>query len=214
MQRRTIQVVALVSLAAMMLAAGLLLASCAATDDEATKFETPKTEASSGETSNKEISKAETPITETPNAEPSKSTAPKSEAVKDTTVQQPEPVKASEVQTTEVGLTPSEDQALREGKEEMTVLVLNACGVEGAAAEAADKVKALGFTNVTVGNASYYQQQNRVSYHHEEHRAEVEEVAALFEPLLPFDPYCYEDAWSGGWSMDYDILVMLGSPCA
>ena len=92
--------------------------------------------------------------------------------------------------------------------------MLNACGVEGAAAEAAGKVKALGFKNVTVGNATYYYPENRVSYHHEEHRAEVEEVAALFEPLMSFDPYCYEDAWTGGWSMDYDILVMLGNPIA
>ena len=49
-----------------------------------------------------------------------------------------------------------------------------------------------------------------VSYHHEEHRAEVDEVASLFDSLPPYDPYCYEDAKSGGWSMDYDILVMVG----
>lgn len=136
------------------------------------------------------------------NPESAKSDVPKSEAVKDATAQQPEPVKASEM------------HALREGKDEITVLVLNACGVEGAAAEAAEKVKALGFKNVKTGNATFHQQENRVSYHHEEHRAEVEEVASLFEYLPPFDPYCYEDAWSGGWSMDYDILVMVGRPSA
>ena len=41
-------------------------------------------------------------------------------------------------------------------------------------------------------------------------RAEVDEVAALFDSLPPYDPYYYEDAKSGGWSMDYDILVMVG----
>ena len=41
-------------------------------------------------------------------------------------------------------------------------------------------------------------------------RAGVDEVAALFDSLPPYDPYCYEDAKSGGWSMDYDILVMVG----
>ncbi|WP_080799784.1 LytR C-terminal domain-containing protein [Arabiibacter massiliensis] len=100
---------------------------------------------------------------------------------------------------------------LHQGKDEITVLVLNGCGIEGAAEEAAGKIRALGFENVTVDNAtSWNNPQNRVSYHHEEHRAEVDEVAALFDSLPPFDPYCYEDANSGGWSMDYDILVMVG----
>ena len=102
---------------------------------------------------------------------------------------------------------------LREGKDEITVLVLNGCGIEGAAEEAAGKIKALGFQNVTADNATQWNHlQNRVSYHHEEHRAEVDEVAALFDSLPPFDPYCYEDAWTGGWSMEYDILVMVGDP--
>ena len=104
----------------------------------------------------------------------------------------------------------SGDPRLREGKEEVTVLVLNASSAEGAARKAAEKIEALGFEHVTTGNASYYQTGNRVSYHHEEHRAEVDEVAALFDSLPPYDPYCYEDAKSGGWSMDYDILVMVG----
>lgn len=102
---------------------------------------------------------------------------------------------------------------LRQGKGEITVLVLNGCGIEGAAQEAAEKVRALGFKNVTTDNATQWNHpQSRVSYHHEEHRAEVDEVASLFDSLPPFDPYCYEDAWSGGWSMDYDILVMIGDP--
>lgn len=90
------------------------------------------------------------------------------------------------------------------------MLVLNASGEEGAAREAADDIEALGFEHVTVDNATRHQKGDRVSYHHEEHRAEVDEVAALFDSLPPYDPYCYEDASSGGWSMDYDILVMLG----
>lgn len=102
---------------------------------------------------------------------------------------------------------------LRQGKDEITVLVLNGCGIEGAAQEAAEKVRALGFKNVTTDNATQWNHpQSRVSYHHEEHRAEVDEVASLFDSLPPFDPYCYEDAKSGGWSMDYDILVMIGDP--
>lgn len=109
---------------------------------------------------------------------------------------------------------PGASVPLRVGKDQITVLVLNACGVEGAASEAAEDIEALGFEHVAVDNATFHQQGNRVSYHHEEHRAEVEEVAALFDSLPPFDPYCYEDAWSGGWSMDYDILVMLGEPGA
>lgn len=182
----TVRMVALVSAAAMMLVAGLTLASCASIDGT-TRPKATKVEASDAKVTNHE---------------PTKKDAPKSEAVKDATAQQSEPVKASEM------------HALREGKDEITVLVLNACGVEGAAAEAAEKVKALGFKNVKTGNATFHQQENRVSYHHEEHRAEVEEVASLFEYLPPFDPYCYEDAWSGGWSMDYDILVMVGRPSA
>lgn len=109
---------------------------------------------------------------------------------------------------------PGASEPLRLGKDQITVLVLNACGVEGAASEAAKDIEALGFEHVTVDNATFYQQGNRVSYHHEEHRTEVEEIAALFDSLPPFDPYCYEDARSGGWSMDYDILVMLGEPGA
>lgn len=108
------------------------------------------------------------------------------------------------------GTAQTEPEPLRAGKGEITVLVLNASGEEGAARAAADIIEALGFEHVTVDNATYHQKGNRVSYHHEEHRAEVDEVAALFDSLPPFDPYCYEDAWTGGWSMDYDILVMLG----
>lgn len=110
------------------------------------------------------------------------------------------------------GAAPTESEPLRAGKGEITVLVLNASGEEGAARAAADGIEALGFEHVTVDNATRYQKGNRVSYHHEEHRAEVDEVAALFDSLPPYDPYCYEDASSGGWSMDYDILVMLGEP--
>lgn len=109
---------------------------------------------------------------------------------------------------------PVKEQQLRTGKAEITVLVLNASGEEGAANEAAEDIEALGFEHVTVDNATHHQKGNRVSYHHEEHRAEVDEVAALFDSLPPYDPYCYEDARSGGWSMDYDILVMLGEPGA
>lgn len=110
------------------------------------------------------------------------------------------------------GADSTEPEPLRAGKGEITVLVLNASGEEGAAREAADSIEALGFEHVTVDNATYHQKGNRVSYHHEEHRAAVDEVAALFDALPPYDPYCYEDARSGGWSMDYDILVMLGEP--
>lgn len=190
--RRTVRMITLSGATAILLATGLLLASCASSGDAATS----------------------SPVNPAPpNPSPVKSDTPKPAPVKDEEGLA-EPAKASANEFAEIGEKPSEGDVLREGKEEITVLVLNACGVEGAAAEAAEKVKALGFTNVKTGNATFHQQDNRVSYHHEEHRAEVEEVAALFEYLPPYDPYCYEDAWTGGWSMDYDILVMVGRPSA
>lgn len=47
--------------------------------------------------------------------------------------------------------------SVRIGKDQVTVLVLNGCGVEGAAAEVAEKVRGAGFENVTVDNATLLQ---------------------------------------------------------
>ena len=131
-------------------------------------------------------------------------------AAKEPTAQEADQDRQAAVQPTPDAKEPERIEApLREGKGEITVLVLNASGKEGAARKAAEKIEAIGFEHVATGNAAYHQG-NRVSYHHEEHRAEVDEVAALFDSLPPYDPYCYEDAKSGGWSMDYDILVVVG----
>ena len=59
--------------------------------------------------------------------------------------------------------------SVRIGKDQVTVLVLNGCGVEGAAAEVAEKVRGAGFENVTVDNATYFNAAlTRVSYYHKE----------------------------------------------
>lgn len=47
-------------------------------------------------------------------------------------------------------------ELVRIGKDQVTAFVLNGCGIEGAAAEAAEKVRAAGFENVTVDNATYF----------------------------------------------------------
>ena len=70
--------------------------------------------------------------------------------------------------------------SVRIGKDQVTVLVLNGCGVEGAAAEVAEKVRGAGFENVTVDNATYFNAAlTRVSYYHKENSAEAEELAEL-----------------------------------
>ena len=94
-----------------------------------------------------------------------------------------------------------------------TVLVLNGCGVEGAAAEVAEKVRGAGFENVTVDNATYFNAAlTRVSYYHKENSAEAEELAELLKVVGPGSVYCYDSDQSGGWSEDYDILVLVGDP--
>ena len=71
-------------------------------------------------------------------------------------------------------------EPVRIGKDQVTVLVLNGCGIEGAAAEVAEKVRAAGFENVTVDNATYFNvPSTRVSYYHEETSAEAEELGDL-----------------------------------
>ena len=72
--------------------------------------------------------------------------------------------------------------SVRIGKDQVTVLVLNGCGVEGAAAEVAEKVRGAGFENVTVDNATYFNAAlTRVSYYHKENSAEAEELAELLK---------------------------------
>ena len=92
--------------------------------------------------------------------------------------------------------------SVRIGKDQVTVLVLNGCGVEGAAAEVAEKVRGAGFENVTVDNATYFK----------ENSAEAEELAELLKVVGPGSVYCYDSDQSGGWSEDYDILVLVGDP--
>ena len=102
-------------------------------------------------------------------------------------------------------------EPVRIGKDQVTVLVLNGCGVEGAAAEVAEKVRGAGFENVTVDNATYFNSAlTRVSYYHKENSAEAEELAELLK--VPGSVYCYDSDQSGGWSEDYDILVLVGDP--
>ena len=103
--------------------------------------------------------------------------------------------------------------SVRIGKDQVTVLVLNGCGVEGAAAEVAEKVRGAGFENVTVDNATYFNAAlTRVSYYHKENSAEAEELAELLKVVGPGSVYCYDSDQSGGWSEDYDILVLVGDP--
>lgn len=106
--------------------------------------------------------------------------------------------------------------SVRIGKDQVTVLVLNGCGVEGAAAEVAEKVRGAGFENVTVDNATYFNvPSTRVSYYHEENSAEAEELGDLLKVVGLASVYCYDgDDWAGGWNKDYDILVMVGDPSA
>ena len=106
--------------------------------------------------------------------------------------------------------------SVRIGKDQVTVLVLNGCGIEGAAAEVAEKVRAAGFENVTVDNATYFNvPSTRVSYYHEENSAEAEELGDLLKVVGLASVYCYDgDDWAGGWNKDYDILVMVGDPSA
>ena len=106
--------------------------------------------------------------------------------------------------------------SVRIGKDQVTVLVLNGCGVEGAAAEVAEKVRGAGFENVTVDNATYFNAAlTRVSYYHEENSAEAEELGDLLKVVGLASVYCYDgDDWAGGWNKDYDILVMVGDPSA
>ena len=107
-------------------------------------------------------------------------------------------------------------EPVRIGKDQVTVLVLNGCGIEGGAAEVAEKVRAAGFENVTVDNATYFNvPSTRVSYYHEENSAEAEELGDLLKVVGLASVYCYDgDDWAGGWKKDYDILVMVGDPSA
>ncbi|CVH75568.1 RARB Retinoic acid receptor beta [Rubneribacter badeniensis] len=105
------------------------------------------------------------------------------------------------------------DSPLREGKDQINVLVLNGCGIEGAAEEAADAIRALGFQRVETDNATYFNRVfTRVSYRHEEHRPEVDEIAEALDVPDVGGVYNYGDAKD--WGEEYDILVMVGSPDA
>ena len=93
------------------------------------------------------------------------------------------------------------------------MLVLTGCGIEGAAEEAADAIRALGFQRVETDNATYFNRAfTRVSYRHEEHRPEVDEIAEALDVPDVGGMYNYGDAKD--WSEEYDILVMVGSPDA
>lgn len=93
------------------------------------------------------------------------------------------------------------------------MLVLNGCGIEGAAEEAADAIRALGFQRVETDNATYFNRVfTRVSYRHEEHRPEVDEIAEALDVPDVGGVYNYGDAKD--WGEEYDILVMVGSPDA
>lgn len=106
-----------------------------------------------------------------------------------------------------------EKEAIRSGKENVTVLVLNGCGVEGAAQEVAEKLKAQGYARVTTENATYFNSGvTRVSYRHEEQRAEVDEIAELLEVTGRGNVYNYGN--TKDWGLQYDILVMVGDPSA
>lgn len=101
------------------------------------------------------------------------------------------------------------DDAPRTGKDQVTVLVLNGCGIEGAAAEVAEKLEAEGFANVTVDNATFFASSvTRVSYRSEEQRAEVDEIARLLDVTGRGNVYNYGD--TKDWGREYDILVMVG----
>ena len=77
----------------------------------------------------------------------------------------------------------------------------------------AEKVRGAGFENVTVDNATYFNAAlTRVSYYHKENSAEAEELAELLKVVGPGSVYCYDSDQSGGWSEDYDILVLVGDP--
>ncbi|MEA5019061.1 MAG: LytR C-terminal domain-containing protein [Gordonibacter sp.] len=103
-------------------------------------------------------------------------------------------------------------EAVRTGKENITVLVLNGCGIEGAAQEAADKIAAAGFAQVKADNAILFQYSiTRVSYRYEEHKVQADELAALFGVTRKGDVYCYGPD-TKDWNSDYDILVMIGDP--
>lgn len=102
---------------------------------------------------------------------------------------------------------------VRTGKDQVTVLVLNGCGIEGAAEEVADKLKADGFTEVTTDNATYFDYvTTRISYRTEEQRAEVDEIARLLNVTGMSSVCNYGN--TKDWSREYDILVMVGDPAA
>lgn len=102
---------------------------------------------------------------------------------------------------------------VRTGKDQVTVLVLNGCGIEGAADKVAEKLEADGFTKVTTDNATYFDcTTTRVSYRTEEQRAEVDEIARLLNVTGMSSVYNYGN--TKDWGREYDILVMVGDPAA
>lgn len=104
-------------------------------------------------------------------------------------------------------------EPVRTGKDQVTVLVLNGCGIEDAAAEVADQLREAGFSNVATENAMYFNRGfTRVSYRYEEQRAEVDEIASLLEVTGKGNVYNYGD--TKDWGREYDILVMVGDPSA
>lgn len=116
---------------------------------------------------------------------------------------------------TTAGTTVSTESAARVGKEQITVLVLNGCGIEEAALEAADKIRAEGFANVEAANALYYDSTtSRVSYYYQEHEAEANEIAALLGITGESSVYRHDDEGSDGWNDAYDICVLIGDPSA
>lgn len=93
-------------------------------------------------------------------------------------------------------------------------MVLNGCGIEGAAQKTADAITAAGFEHVTVDNATfYYYREIRVSYRYEEQRAEVDELAELLDVRGIGSVCCYGPD-TKDWGKEYDVLVMVGDPSA
>ena len=98
-------------------------------------------------------------------------------------------------------------------KKENPEQVICLCGCMAQRPEVAEKVRGAGFENVTVDNATYFNAAlTRVSYYHKENSAEAEELAELLKVVGPGSVYCYDSDQSGGWSEDYDILVLVGDP--
>ena len=74
-------------------------------------------------------------------------------------------------------------------------------------------MRGAGFENVTVDNATYFNAAlTRVSYYHKENSAEAEELAEAVEGGRAGERVLLRQRSVGGWSEDYDILVLVGDP--